>query len=276
MAKEVVKRLRDLSSGRTDLMMIDPKIIKVEAGHNPRDYSLPENRQHLDQLKTSIREDGVIVPLLVRYDGGNKQAILVDGECRLSAVLELIAEGVPILTVKAIQVEAGNAEQRQIIALQSNTGKALSLWELGGSYKKLLGWGWTHHQIGAKLGVTVTHITNAVDLAEASIEVKQLLSARAVSPQLALQEVRKSGDGAAKVLKAKAQVAKANGKKTAKVERVTKESEWEKLGRKIYASVEHLVVAMEEKGSEQYEWLEIGTPLVKKLALLCNGVKAKK
>lgn len=276
MAKEVVKRLRDLSTGRTDLMMIDPKIIKVEAGHNPRDYSLPENRQHLDQLKTSIKEDGVIVPLLIRYDGNNKQAILVDGECRLSAVLELIAEGTPILTVKAIQVEAGNAEQRQIIALQSNTGKALSLWELGTSYKKLLGWGWTPGQIAIKLGVSSQHINNAVDLADASMEVRQLLSTRAVSPQLALQEIRKSGDGAAKVLKAKVKVAKEAGKKTATVMRAVKDNEWEKLGRKIYASIEHVLVAMEDNGAEQYDWLEVSVIHLEKLGRLCNGVKAKK
>ena len=48
--------------------MIDPRIIVINDGHNPRNYDLPENHAHLDALKVSIRENGTLVPLLVRYD----------------------------------------------------------------------------------------------------------------------------------------------------------------------------------------------------------------
>jgi hypothetical protein len=65
--------------------MIDPRIIAVEDGHNPRDYNIPENRAHLDDLKASIRENGTISPLWVRYDAERRAAVLVDGECRLRA-----------------------------------------------------------------------------------------------------------------------------------------------------------------------------------------------
>jgi hypothetical protein len=82
------KRLRDLRSSMRDQMMFDPRIIVVEDGHNPRDYTIPENRAHLDDLKASIRENGTISPLWIRWDAENRAAVLVDGECRLRANLD--------------------------------------------------------------------------------------------------------------------------------------------------------------------------------------------
>ena len=52
---KTVERLRDLGSGRRDAIMMDPKIILIEKDHNPRQYSLKENRDHLDELKASIK-----------------------------------------------------------------------------------------------------------------------------------------------------------------------------------------------------------------------------
>jgi ParB-like chromosome segregation protein Spo0J len=71
-----------------DQIMFDPRIIVVEDGHNPRDYTIPENRAHLDDLKASIRENGTISPLWIRWDAENRAAVLVDGECRLRANLD--------------------------------------------------------------------------------------------------------------------------------------------------------------------------------------------
>ena len=109
MAKQTITRLRDLKVSARDQLMIDPRIIVTDDGHNPRNYNLPENHAHLDALTVSIRENGTLVPLLVRYDAARRAAILVDGECRLRANLELIAEGVEIETVPTIQVPGGNA-----------------------------------------------------------------------------------------------------------------------------------------------------------------------
>src|SRR4051812_22123141 len=76
------ERLRDLKTGSRDMFAIPPSMICVEEGHNPRNYSLPENRAHLDELKRSIAQIGVQMPLLVRFDvpsaGEKKTAILVD------------------------------------------------------------------------------------------------------------------------------------------------------------------------------------------------------
>lgn len=210
-AKEIV-RLRDLGQGRRDAIMIDPRIIEVESGHNPRNYNLPENRAHLDELKASIKANGTLSPLWVRYDNGSKKAILVDGECRLRANLELIAEGVEIQTVPCLQVQGGNEAERLVLALTANTGKPLSKWESGTAFMRLMRFGWTEEQISARMGQSVRFIKEAVELADAPEDVKKMLSEQAITPSLAISELRKLGEKATETLRVKAAEAKATGK----------------------------------------------------------------
>jgi ParB/RepB/Spo0J family partition protein len=193
--------------------MIDPRIIVVEDGHNPRDYSLPENRAHLDELKRSIRENGTLMPLLVRYDVAAKSAILVDGECRLRANLELIAEGVEILAVPTVQVSGGNEADRLLKSITANTGKPLSKWELGTAFQRLRNFGWSDEQIATKTGYRATFIVDAMALADAPVEVKQMLSSQAVTPSLALEHLRVNGSAAVQSLQAIASERKARGKR---------------------------------------------------------------
>lgn len=209
----IVNRLRDLKTSARDQLMIDPRIILVDDGFNPRDYTLPENRAHLDELKRSIRENGTLVPLLVRFDPERKSAVLVDGECRLRANLELIAEGVEIAAVPTIQVAGGNEADRLLTSITANTGKPLSKWELGTAFQRLYKFGWSEEQIATKTGYRPTFITEAMELADAPVEIKQLLSSRAVTPSLALDELRTNGAAAVQSLQAIAKQHKASGKR---------------------------------------------------------------
>ena len=211
-----VNRLRDLKTSARDQLMIDPRIILVDEGHNPRDYTLAENHAHLDELKRSIRENGTLVPLLVRYDPERKAAVLVDGECRLRANLELISEGVEIATVPTIQVPGGNESERLLTAITANTGKPLSKWELGTAFQRLYRFGWDEEKIATKTGYTRSFITQAMELADAPEEIKQMLSSQAVTPSLALAELRANGAAAVNTLRAAAKSAQSNGQKTAK------------------------------------------------------------
>ena len=208
-----VNRLRDLKTSARDQLMIDPRIIQVDDGFNPRDYNLPENRAHLDELKQSIRVNGTLVPLLVRFDAERKAAVLVDGECRLRANLELITEGVEILAVPTVQVAGGNEADRLLTSITANTGKPLSKWELGTAFQRLYKFGWSEEQIATKTGYKAAFITDAMALADAPIEVKQLLSSRAVTPSLALEEIRANGAAAVQTLQTIAKEHKASGKR---------------------------------------------------------------
>jgi ParB/RepB/Spo0J family partition protein len=213
---KTITRLRDLKTSARDQLMIDPRIIIVDDKFNPRDYTLPENHAHLDELKRSIRENGVLIPLLVRYDAERKAAVCVDGECRLRATLELIAEGVEIATVPTIQVPGGNEQDRLLTAITANTGKPLSKWELGTAFQRLYNFGWSEEQIATKTGYGERFIREAMELSDAPDEIKQMLSSQAVTPSLALAELRANGAAAVNTLRAAAKSAQSNGQKTAK------------------------------------------------------------
>jgi ParB/RepB/Spo0J family partition protein len=208
-----ISRFRDFFTTRKDLGgFMDPRLIRIEKGHNPRDYRLPENRAHLDSLKVSIATAGVRQPLLCRLDGG--QCILVDGESRLTAVLELINEGHEILNVPVMQVNANNEDDRIAIAVGANTGKPLSEWELGGAFKRLSGFGWGNDQIASQFGITAQKVAKCIELADMPQEVKQMLSERAITPALAITTVRRKGTKAAsEELKEEVEKRKAAGKK---------------------------------------------------------------
>jgi ParB/RepB/Spo0J family partition protein len=233
-AKEVT-RLRDLKLSARDQFIFDPQSIHIEQGHNPRNYKLPENRAHLDELKISIKDQGVLVPILVRYDAGERVAVLVDGECRLRAVLELIAEGAEIPGIPAIQVPGTNEIERLVIALTANTGKPLSKWESGAAFTRLIRFGMEIPTIAKKLGYTERFVKESMELTDAPEEIKVLLSESAVTPSLALYHIRKSGTGAVMTLRSKVNEAKSKGKKTATLNRT---SNLLKLVQKLLADVE--------------------------------------
>jgi hypothetical protein len=238
-----IKRFHDFFTTRKELGgFMDPRLIRIEKGHNPRDYRLPENRAHLDSLKVSIAKHGVRQALLCRMDGG--QCVLVDGESRLTATLELINEGHVIKTIPVQQVTANNEADRIMIAVGANTGKPLSAWELGGAFKRLTGFGWSPEDIASSFGITVQKVNTCLELTDMPEDVKHMLSERAVTPALAITTIRAKGTKAGtEELKAKSAKAKAAGKKGPVKKDIQKkgakaESEAEKLCHNIFSNIE--------------------------------------
>ena len=232
---KVVERLRDLGAGRRDAIMLDPRIIQVEPNHNPRSYHLKENRDHLDELKASIKVRGVLQPLLVRYDVQQQCAVLVDGECRLRAVLELIEEGAKeIVAIPVLQVQAGNETERLVLALTANTGKPLSQWESGTAFKRLANFGWSSARIAKEIGYSERFVKECIELTDAPEEVKHLLSEGAVTPSLVRYHMNRRGSNLTLSIREEVTKAKAKGKKVAKRAKASPES-------KLLAAVRSLV-----------------------------------
>ena len=256
---------------------LKPSEIKVEAGFNVRDYALEENRLHLNNLKASIKASGVQQPLWVRFEAADNSFYLVDGECRLRAVLELIAEGVPIVEVSAKIVEAGNEVERKLLSLTANSGKPLTKWEAGNGYKQLVGWGWTHPAIAERVGVTERYVREAMELSNAPQQVKEMLSSGAVTPRLALKTVRQSGSKAAEILTEKIEIAHAEGRTQAKAERTTAEQEYAKLTRAIYnnCSVDYEDNEKRRNSGDFYQHVPVDVDLLKRLFRLI-GIEDRK
>jgi ParB/RepB/Spo0J family partition protein len=261
-------RLRDLKTSARDQLMIDPRIIVVQDGHNPRDYSTAENRKHLDDLKESIRANGTLSPLWVRWDAATKSAVLVDGECRLRANLELIAEGVEIAAVPTIQVGATTEEDQLLLAIIANQNKPLSKLELGNSFQKLYRFGWSPETIATKTGCSVRFVSDSMELAEAPTAVREMVAQEEVTEARAITEVRKNGARAVEILKERVAAAKENGQGTVKRERAVSESRVINFGPVVGKLLKG--VKEDDLNNEDFEWIEVNREVLLTLWRLLN------
>jgi ParB family transcriptional regulator, chromosome partitioning protein len=229
----LVSRLRDLKlegGEGQEGFNVDPRTITVEDGFNPRDFNSPEARAHLEALKASIKALGVKRQIWVRLEGPKdaKKVILVDGECRLRAVMELIAEGEEILSVPVIQKSIGvtSIADRLVLAMTANEGLPLNQLEVGKTYQRLVAYGWTPEKIAAQAGKTDRYVRDALSLAEAPDAVRALVASGAVTKARAIKEVKEHGETATETLLEAVKESKTygNGKKVTAPKKDKKQS----------------------------------------------------
>lgn len=155
--------LAAIAEGRTDLFRMDPRKIVIRHGWNSRDFDLPENQAHVDQLAESIREVGVKEPLAGYHEDG--QFILTNGESRLRAVLKLLSEGHNVETVP-VQPEPRHATEAEHVLSQiiRNSGKPFTPIENARVFARLLGLGMSNRDIAAKVGMTPERVAQIAKL----------------------------------------------------------------------------------------------------------------
>lgn len=184
--KETVKSvsLREMAEGRKDYFQLDPRIINVQEGLNPR-----QEFGDLTELKGSIVQNGVRNPLRVFIRDG--KIWLSHGERRLRSVMELISEGQDIKTVPVIPEERGISEEQLVVqALIDNSGLPLSQLEEANAVVRLLNWGWTPQSVAQKTGRSLAHISNLKALVNLPKEVTNEIEAGNISPTFAVDLAR--------------------------------------------------------------------------------------
>lgn len=191
--------------GRSDLFRVDPRLIVVREGWNPRTVF------EIEDLKNSIREHGVLTPLRVRLNG--EVVELVDGERRLRATLALIEEGAPVASVPALMEKAGSDADLLVTALITNQGEQLSAVDEAHALQRFINWGWDVKKIVAQIGKSQSHVYGRLKLLEGSQEVQDALQSGEVTVTEALEVVREETQtpkkAAAKKEKTAAQLEKA-------------------------------------------------------------------
>lgn len=184
---------------------VDPRIIEIEPGFNAR----PIDRDHVNAFKESIKNGSIIPPMFVRVDDG--RIILVDGHHRETAYLELIDDGFEVMAVDVIQFR-GNDADRIAHMITTAQGLPLTPLQLGISYRKLVTFGWTQAQIAAKVGKSVTHISQCIVLGESNTDVQGMVARKEVAAHTAIKAVKKHGSKAGGVLADHLQTARLSGK----------------------------------------------------------------
>lgn len=168
MTKTTNVRNHEAIIGRTDFYRVNPTAVKVVDGWNPR---VSFDAQKLEELKDSIKENGVLVPIRVKLTNDGEM-ILIDGERRLRATMLAISEGAEIVSVPAIvERKTMNEIDMLTLALTANQGEPLTMIEEATAIKKLQNYGLKAEEIAKKLGKSVPTIYNRLSLLDASPEI---------------------------------------------------------------------------------------------------------
>ncbi len=140
-----------------------PKVVDISLGlivpnrHQPRLYFDPSK---LSQLAASIKEKGVLQPILVRKRTDDEGYEIIAGERRFRACKQL-----GFMTISAIVKEATEADSCELALIENIQRSDLNWIEKAVAYRRYMDeFNMTQEQLGQKLGVSRTSVTNTLRL----------------------------------------------------------------------------------------------------------------
>lgn len=144
---------------------------------NPRQPRTHIDADELTALSASIREHGIIQPIVVSYDETSDQYTLIAGERRWLAAKQAGLDTIPAL------IRAVSDQQRLELALIENIQRAdLNPLEAAEAYRQLSDdFGLSHEEISTRVGKSRTAITNTLRLLKLSPAVQLALIEKRIS-----------------------------------------------------------------------------------------------
>ncbi len=145
--------------------------VPVERIHpNPRQPRVHFDETLIAELADSIREHGVIQPLIVT-PGEAGSFILIAGERRLQAARKAGLAAVPV-----IARHASSLEMLELALIENLQRSDLNVLEQAEAYRQLTGeFGLSHEAVAVHVGRSRSAVTNTLRLLDASAAVKQAL-----------------------------------------------------------------------------------------------------
>jgi ParB family chromosome partitioning protein len=141
----------------------------------------------LAELAASIREKGVLEPLLVRKVGGRYE--IIAGERRYRAAIEAGLAEVP-----CVIRESSDAEMMEIALVENLQRKDLTAFEEADGLKVLAEkYGYTHDVMAEKLGKSRSSITEALSLGAMPEEIRQLCRLADIQSKSVLLQIVRQG-----------------------------------------------------------------------------------
>jgi ParB family chromosome partitioning protein len=144
---------------------------------NPRQPRSAMNPEELGELTESVREHGVLQPLIVTPGSGQGQFVLIAGERRLQA-----ARLAGLTTVPVIVRQATDQQRLELAIIENVQRSDLSALEEAEAYRQLAeDFDLSHEEIASKVGKSRVAITNTLRLLKLPDSVKNALIERRIS-----------------------------------------------------------------------------------------------
>jgi ParB family chromosome partitioning protein len=141
----------------------------------------------LSELVASVREKGVLEPILVRKDAGH--FTIIAGERRYRAAVEAGLEEVP-----CVVRETSDAEMMELALVENLQRKDLTPFEEADGLKVLADrYGYTHESMAEKLGKSRSSLTETLSLTAMPEDVRQLCRLADIQSKSVLLQIVRQG-----------------------------------------------------------------------------------
>lgn len=187
--------------------IVDPDILEIVPGFNLR-IPGPDLDEHMERMYQAMKAGASMPPIDVIVRDG--RVLVRRGHCRTINAKRLKAEGIPY-SLQARHYR-GNEVEEIFDMLGENMGKPFSPLESGIGYMRLVKFNMKPQEIADRQGVSLTTVENGLILAEAPVEVQEMISSGKVAAHAAIATIRQHGSKAAEVLRALIEKANASGK----------------------------------------------------------------
>jgi len=141
----------------------------------------PRNRfddESLAELAESIKEFGVIQPIVIRKIDGEERYEIITGERRFRASKKIGKDKIPSIIVK----EVDDISSLEMALIENIHRDNLSPMEKAYTFRQLLDeFKITHNQLSQKIGKSRTSITNSLRLLSLPIEIQKLINEEKIS-----------------------------------------------------------------------------------------------
>jgi ParB family chromosome partitioning protein len=138
---------------------------------NPAQPRLSYEEDSLTELADSIREHGVLQPILVRPAGSQYE--LIAGERRWRASRQAQRDTIP-----AIVAEFDDETALEVSIIENLQREDVSPLEEAGMFRKMTDLGYSVRQLAQKIGKDKGYVENRMRLADAPAEIRELVSVR--------------------------------------------------------------------------------------------------
>ncbi len=144
----------------------------------------------LEDLIASIKEKGVLEPLLVRPSDVGGRYMIISGERRYRAALEAELREVP-----CIEMDVDERNVAEIALIENLQRKDLTAYEEAEGFLALIErFGYTHEEVAKKIGKSRSSITEALSIAAIPADVRDKCRAESINSKSLLLQVARQSD----------------------------------------------------------------------------------
>lgn len=208
--------MKESGAVSADLWQVPYEDLYIVPGFNVREKDA-EYKAHVKNIAglmiaNGYYKDKPMAGYVAVIDGKNR-IIVTDGHCRHEAIIIARQSGAEIDKVPVVVKPSSTSGEDLLVAMvASNSGKALTPYELGTVCKRLVGYGWEEKAIAERLNFTPTYVTDLLFLQGCPKEIRKLVQEGKVAASTAIAAVRQHGDGALDALNGAVEKAEAKGK----------------------------------------------------------------